>query len=292
ASRRYEDFLDREPRVGSWWEENAPQLVVDDPTNPAIEQGGIAGLTNTVTSAPLPNVAGSVTGAVTGGGGPLPGQEQQWFMQLVGNRPWNQQTFNELAPTLQQYGFKITPPNAAGEQTKIQLPNGQWVRVGFGEGHPVWVPQAAGGGGSAPLSFGDFAQGPGAIPPPYASQPYGGPAYQPPRLPTPLQTPYTAPTWSGSFTAPTEAQVEATPGYATRLAAGQNVLERSAAAKGSILSGGTQKALSRYGQEYGSNEYGNAYARALGEYQQKYGEFLGGANLGLQGRQQQTNEYG
>src|SRR5439155_12349453 len=137
-----------------------------------------------------------------------------------------------------------------------------------------------------------FAQGPGAIPPPYASQPYGGPAYQPPPLPTPLQTPYQAPTWSGSFTAPTEAQVEATPGYATRLAAGQNVLERSAAAKGSILSGGMQKALTRYGQEFGSGEYSNAYNRAFQEYAQKYGEFLGGAQLGLQGRQEQANEYG
>ena len=73
----------------------------------------------------MPNVYGSIGGAMTGHGGPTPGNEQQWFMQLVGNRPWNQQTFNELAPTLQQYGFKITPPNAVGDQTKIQLPNGQ-----------------------------------------------------------------------------------------------------------------------------------------------------------------------
>ena len=41
-ARKYEDMLDREPRARSWWDENDPSVVVN-PTNPAIEQGGIAG---------------------------------------------------------------------------------------------------------------------------------------------------------------------------------------------------------------------------------------------------------
>lgn len=51
------------------------------------------------------------------------------------------------------------------------------------------------------------------------------------------------------------------PGYEFRMAEGQKALERSAAARGGLQSGGTLKALGRYGQDYASNEYSNAYNR-------------------------------
>ena len=51
------------------------------------------------------------------------------------------------------------------------------------------------------------------------------------------------------------------PGYAFRLAEGQKALERSAAARGGLLSGATGKNLLRYGQEMGSQEYQNAFNR-------------------------------
>jgi hypothetical protein len=51
------------------------------------------------------------------------------------------------------------------------------------------------------------------------------------------------------------------PGYAFRLSEGQKALERSAAARGGLLSGGTGKALTSYGQQMGSQEYQNAYNR-------------------------------
>jgi len=54
---------------------------------------------------------------------------------------------------------------------------------------------------------------------------------------------------------------EADPGYAFRLSEGEKALERSAAARGGLLSGGTGKALARFGQDYGSNEYTNAFNR-------------------------------
>ena len=53
----------------------------------------------------------------------------------------------------------------------------------------------------------------------------------------------------------------ADPGYAFRLAEGQKALERSAAARGGLMSGATGKALTRYGQEMGSQEYTNAFNR-------------------------------
>jgi len=59
---------------------------------------------------------------------------------------------------------------------------------------------------------------------------------------------------------------QADPGYAFRLSEGQKALERNAAARGGLISGGALKAAQRYGQEMGSQEFGNAYNRALTNY--------------------------
>ena len=68
----------------------------------------------------------------------------------------------------------------------------------------------------------------------------------------------------GSYAQPfSMADYQADPGYAFRVQEGQRALESSAAARGGLLSGGTGKALTRYGQEAGSQEYGNAYARFM-----------------------------
>jgi hypothetical protein len=56
-------------------------------------------------------------------------------------------------------------------------------------------------------------------------------------------------------------QFQADPGYAFRLKEGQQALERSAAARGGLISGGALKAATRYGQEMGSQEYTNAFNR-------------------------------
>jgi len=60
-------------------------------------------------------------------------------------------------------------------------------------------------------------------------------------------------------------QFQADPGYAFRLSEGTKALERSAAARGGLLSGGTGKALTRFGQEMGSQEYTNAFNRYQSE---------------------------
>lgn len=56
------------------------------------------------------------------------------------------------------------------------------------------------------------------------------------------------------------------PGYQFRLSEGMKALERQAAARGGLISGGALKAAGRYGQDYASNEYQNAYNRALSQY--------------------------
>ena len=54
------------------------------------------------------------------------------------------------------------------------------------------------------------------------------------------------------------------PGYGFRLGEGLKALERSAAARGGLMSGATGKALQRYGQDVASQEFGNAYNRLAG----------------------------
>jgi hypothetical protein len=56
-------------------------------------------------------------------------------------------------------------------------------------------------------------------------------------------------------------QFKADPGYAFRLSEGQQALDRSAAARGGLISGGALKAATRYGQDMGSQEYTNAFNR-------------------------------
>lgn len=51
------------------------------------------------------------------------------------------------------------------------------------------------------------------------------------------------------------------PGYGFRLAEGQKALDRSAAARGGLISGSALKAAQRYGQDMGSQEYMNAFNR-------------------------------
>ena len=51
------------------------------------------------------------------------------------------------------------------------------------------------------------------------------------------------------------------PGYEFRLGEGMRVLERGAAARGGLLSGGFARKAMRYGQDYASQEYTNVYNR-------------------------------
>jgi hypothetical protein len=58
---------------------------------------------------------------------------------------------------------------------------------------------------------------------------------------------------------------QADPGYAFRMSEGMKALERSAAARGGLLSGATLKGTQRYGQDLASQEYQNAFNRYQAE---------------------------
>ncbi len=91
------------------------------------------------------------------------------------------------------------------------------------------------------------------------------------------------------FQAPTGATEQNDPGFQFRLQQGQQALERSAAARGGVLSGGTAKAIARYGQDYASNEYGNVYNRALTQYQIPWNQQASLAGLGQTSAGQAAN---
>jgi hypothetical protein len=90
---------------------------------------------------------------------------------------------------------------------------------------------------------------------------------------------------------------KADPGYAFRMAEGMKALERSAAARGGLLSGATLKGTQRFGQDLASQEYQNAFNRfqaeragTLNPFQALAGTAQSGANvLGQQAGQMGTN---
>lgn len=72
----------------------------------------------------------------------------------------------------------------------------------------------------------------------------------------------------------------ADPSYQFRFQQGVNALDSSAAARGKLLSGAQDKALQSYGQGMASEEYSNAYNRALQNYNTNANTNLNVANIG------------
>jgi hypothetical protein len=70
------------------------------------------------------------------------------------------------------------------------------------------------------------------------------------------------------------------PGYDFRMNEGQKAIERSAAARGGLQTGGTLKALTQYGQGFASNEYQNAYSRFNADRDRRFGRLSTLAGFG------------
>lgn len=81
---------------------------------------------------------------------------------------------------------------------------------------------------------------------------------------------------------------EADPGYQFRIDEGMRALRNSAAARGMLRSGQTLKAITRYGQEAGSQEYMNAFNRYRAQVGERYNRLAGVSGTG----QAATSEIG
>jgi hypothetical protein len=136
-----------------------------------------------------------------------------------------------------------------------------------------------GGGGTGGPGYG----GPDSSPPPVPGAPppsggggggggYGGGGYTPGSWDRTLSwdVPYLAAFNAPKFKAPDAQSLFNDPGYAARLGAGRDALEKSAAAKGVLRTGGTLRDLVSYNQNFAAQEYGNAFQRALAEYGANY----------------------
>jgi hypothetical protein len=75
-------------------------------------------------------------------------------------------------------------------------------------------------------------------------------------------------------------QFQQDPGYAFRMSEGMKALERSAAARGGLLSGAQMKGVQRYGQDLASQEYQNAFDRYQKERSARLNPLQSLANVG------------
>lgn len=83
-------------------------------------------------------------------------------------------------------------------------------------------------------------------------------------------------------------QFQQDPGYAFRMQEGMKALERSAAARGGLLSGGMLKGAQQYGQGLASQEYMNAFNRYQAERNARLNPLQSLAGIG----QTATNQLG
>jgi hypothetical protein len=89
---------------------------------------------------------------------------------------------------------------------------------------------------------------------------------------------------------------QADPGYAFRLKEGMNAMNATAAARGGLISGNALRAGQMYGQELGSQEYSNAFARAQNMFQMNRNNLLDPlkflTNIGQAGASNQAANVG
>jgi hypothetical protein len=82
------------------------------------------------------------------------------------------------------------------------------------------------------------------------------------------------------------------PGYGFRLSEGMKALDRTAAARGGLMSGATLKGAQRYGQDLASQEYQNAFNRYQTERAAQLNPLQSLAGVGQTAAGTLTNTYG
>lgn len=80
------------------------------------------------------------------------------------------------------------------------------------------------------------------------------------------------------------------PGYQFRMAEGQKAIERSAAARGGLMGGRSLKDISRFGQDFASNEFTNAYNRFNNDRDQRFNKLSSLAGVGQSSASQIANQ--
>lgn len=221
--------------------------------------------------------SGPSTPAATGNAQNAQQLVQQW---TAGKSP-TQANYEGLIAYLQSQGIPIERPTHAGgtlmSDDKIVLPGGQVIDVISNQGGP-----------GASWGWGDSGYWVNGKP---ASDPYGSPPksdggnFQTGTFTGGGQYPLASvmgegwyKPWTTPFTAPTDVTQQNDPGWQFRMKEGLGAIQRAAASRGTLLTGGAVKDLNAFAQDFASNEYDKVYGRALGEYRQAYGIYSDNQN--------------
>lgn len=244
---------------GDWWDASGiggtQPLVGDDVSGP--NNGGVTGRFPTPAAAPA---------------APSGGQNYQQIVEQLMGGSNDPNKLRQIAPELAKYGIKLSNANAEGALSKIILPDGTAVRViGEGEGHPVYLPQpgtgsqggAPGGGGGGSQSNlsnpNDLTQG--------WTQAFQAPGGAPGADP-----------FTDQFAAPTIDEARNFPGYQFALKEGLQGIERGAASKGTLLTGGTLKDETAFATGLADQTYQTLYGNKRGEFADKFNIHASNAN--------------
>lgn len=184
---------------------------------------------------------------------PSDGNWQSWFLQNSQGMPGTPTSLISLEPKLAKHGIQVVR-NASGVAGKIRLPNGQIIDVvngasGGGRGWQWLTGDGGGEAGGGPVDLSKVSIDPTFLAPFTERAPNG------------VDTPFISP---GAFQAPTADSILQDPSYLWRMEQGRGALENSAAARGTLNSGGTLADILNYGQKAASQEYSNVYDRKLG----------------------------
>ncbi len=182
------------------------------------------------------------------------GDYQQQFLQLMGGGMATPEGLIAKETELAKLGIKVLR-NASGVAGKVQLPSGEIVDV---------IQSAGTGGGMSPFQWQQGRGGPtgeGGKPLP-GNQFYGQPMSAMGAIGAGAGT-------LGGMLGGTDygarlPALEKTPGYQFRFDQGRKAIEGSAAAKGTLLTGGAAKDLTEFGQGLASTEFDNEYRRLFG----------------------------
>lgn len=190
------------------------------------------------------------------GGGPAPGEDPQAFIQrTLATVPYGPEGLGSLTDYFKQHGFTVNTSTDGGVRGRITNDRtGEFYDVtGPGESSDWWNNRRGTTWGWTP----------------HAADTGGG----------------GAPGGIGAI----GAGLENTPGYQFRLQQGLQALERSAAARGTLLTGGTLKGIQKYAQDVASTEYGNRVNQLMDLSKLGFGAATTTANLGSNYAGQQSN---
>lgn len=214
-----------------------------------------------------PNKAGAALNGTANGGGGLPGVS---LLQLLRGGNLDLSNLGQR-PTAGGGAVSMSPFSNVVPSTTGSVVNG-----GFGVNGVTGMNDhgTAGTGVPGNGAGSNFAVNPAGLNPSDSTMNFGSPGFQVPALQGNTgDYGSLAQDFTDKFVAPTDVTEQNDPGFQFRLKQGLDALQKSAAARGSLLTGGTLKAINDYAQGQASNEYGNVYNRAANEYAQRYNIF-------------------